>query len=127
MKYCYTLCTVLAVLSILINLSGGLPEAAAQNVDFPDTNLAAAVRDALNLGPTDPILQTDLAGLTQLIAHNVGVSNLTGLEQATGLTLLLLISNEISDINVLSGLTNLTELDFTPPLARFPNLANYSV
>ena len=126
MKYCYTLCTVLAVLSILINLSGGLPEAAAQNVDFPDTNLAAAV-DALNLGPTDPILQTDLAGLTQLIAHNVGVSNLTGLEQATGLTLLLLISNEISDINVLSGLTNLTELDFTPPLARFPNLANYSV
>ena len=111
MKYCYTLCIVLAVLSILINLSGGLPEAAAQNVDFPDTNLAAAVRDALNLGPTDPIPQTDLAGLTLLYADNAGISNLTGLEQATGLFGLNLHSNEISDINALSGLTNLRTLD----------------
>ena len=111
MKYCYTLCIVLAVLSILINLSGGLPEAAAQNVDFPDTNLAAAVRDALGIEATDPIPQTDLAGLTQLIAHNVGVSNLTGLEQATGLTWLSLFSNQISDLSALSGLTNLTLLN----------------
>ena len=111
MKYCYTLCIVLAVLSILINLSGGLPEAAAQNVDFPDTNLAAAVRDALNLGPTDPIPQTDLAGLTLLYADNAGISNLTGLEQATGLFGLNLHSNEISDISALSGLTNLGTLD----------------
>ena len=111
MKYCYTLCIVLAVLSILINLSGGLPEAAAQNVDFPDTNLAAAVRDALNLGPTDPIPQTDLAGLTHLNVFNAGISNLTGLEQATGLTWLSLFSNAISDISALSGLTNLTTLN----------------
>ena len=111
MKYCYTLRIVLAVLSILMNLSGGLPEAAAQNVDFPDTNLAAAVRDALGIEATDPIPQTDLAGLTQLIAHNVGVSNLTGLEQATGLTWLSLFSNQISDLSALSGLTNLTLLN----------------
>ena len=111
MKYCYTLCTVLAVLSILINLSGGLPEAAAQNVDFPDTNLAAAVRDALNLGATDPIPQTDLARLTLLSADNAGISNLTGLEQATSLTTLWLFSNQISDISALSGLTNLTSLN----------------
>ena len=110
MKYCYTLCIVLAVLSILINLSGGLPEAAAQNVDFPDTNLAAAVRDALNLGATDPIPQTDLAGLTLLSADNAGISNLTGLEQATGLTSLWLSFNQISDLGPLSGLTNLMTL-----------------
>ena len=110
MKYCYTLCAAVVVLSILLNLSGGLPEAVAQNVDFPDANLAAAVRDALDLGATDPIPQTDLAGLTYLTVFDAGISNLTGLEQATGLTTLWLGFNEISDISVLSGLTNLMDL-----------------
>ena len=97
----------MVVLSILINVSGGLPEAAAQNVDFPDSNLAAVVRGALGLGATDPIPQTNLAGLTQLEADNAGITNLTGLEQATGLTTLYLSSNQIVDVSPLSGLTNL--------------------
>ena len=97
----------MVVLSILINVSGGLPEAAAQNVDFPDSNLAAVVRGALGLGATDPIPQTALAGLTQLEADNAGITNLTGLEQATGLTTLYLRSNQIVDVSPLSGLTNL--------------------
>ena len=101
----------MVVLSILINVSGGLPEAVAQNVDFPDSNLAAVVRGALGLGATDPIPQTNLAGLTQLEADNAGITNLTGLEQATGLTTLYLRSNQIVDVSPLSGLTNLTWLD----------------
>jgi len=46
-KYCYRLIIVLVVLNILMNHNSGVPEAAAQDVHFPDTNLAAAVRKAL--------------------------------------------------------------------------------
>ena len=93
-----------------MNLIGGLPEAVAQTVNFPEANLAAAVRLALQLGPTDPIPQADLAGLTRLSVRLAEISDLTGLEQATGLTHLNLSFNQISDISALSGLTNLTEL-----------------
>ena len=110
MKYRLTLCTFFAMLSLLLNVTFWLPEAVAQNVDFPDSNLAAAVRGALGLGVTDPIPQTNLAGLTQLEADNAGITNLTGLEQATGLTTLYLSSNRIVDVSPLSGLTNLTFL-----------------
>lgn len=110
LKYRYAMCTVLTVLSILINLSSWLSEAAAQNVDFPDANLAAAVRDALNLDATDPITQTDLEGLVSLLARGAGIRDLTGLEMAINLTRLGLGSNQITDIRALSGLTNLTHL-----------------
>lgn len=119
----------MVVLSILINVSGGLPEAAAQNVDFPDSNLAAVVRGALGLGATDPIPQTALAGLTQLEADNAGITDLTGLEQATGLTTLYLRTNQIVDVSPLSGLTNLVFLDLgenrivdVSPLSGLTNL-----
>ena len=110
MKYRLTPCTFFAVLSLLLNVIGGLPEATAQDVDFPDSNLAAAVRGALGLGATDPIPQTALAGLTELVADNAGITDLTGLEHATGLTVLDISFNEISDVGGLSGLTNLTYL-----------------
>ena len=111
MKYCYRLMTVLVVLNILIHLKGGLPEAAAQPVNFPDANLAAAVRGVLNLGATDPIMQTDLAGLNRLVAQEAGIRNLTGLDAAMGLQVLGLRDNQISDLRPLSGLTNLSWLD----------------
>ena len=68
-----------------------------------------------------PITQAEMAGLTHLDAPNSNVSDLTGLEFATGLTHLDLgsvyvsgryvNSNDISDLSPLSGLTNLTELE----------------
>ena len=81
--------------------------AAAQNVAFPDANLAAAVRSALSLGATDPITETALAGLTTLTveARRVRtppysvvneVKDLTGLQHATGLTTLTITNNMIT-------------------------------
>lgn len=113
MKYCCRLITVLVVLNILINHNGVLPEAAAQDVHFPDTNLAAAVRKALNLGATDAITQTRLNALVDLPAHNAGIRALTGLESATSLQRLSLARNRIRDLRPLSGLTNLRWLDIS--------------
>ena len=53
---------------------------------IPDANLAAAVREALGLGPTDPISQKKFEVLESLNADNRDVKDLTGLEKAIGLT-----------------------------------------
>ena len=57
--------------------------ASAQNVDFPDANLAAAVRISLGLAEDADIPLTSLQELTQLHADNFEITNLIGLEKAT--------------------------------------------
>ena len=84
-----------------------IPDAVA----FRDTALEAAVRSALNLQATDPILPNELAALTTLSASNRGIVDLTGLEHATGLTDLTLSNNQIIDVLPLVGLTSLMQLN----------------
>ena len=81
-------------------------------VIFPDAGLAAAVRTALTLEDGMPIFPNKLAALTSLNAGSKGITNLTGLEGATGLTWLNLSSNSLSDISPLENLANLETLDF---------------
>jgi len=84
-----------------------IPE--SEEVTFADANLEAAVREALST-PEGPIYTHDLAELTSLNADARGISDLSGLEHATGLTELRLHVNQISDISPLAGLTNLAHL-----------------
>ena len=99
--------------------------ASAQNVDFPDANLAAKVRTALGLGAFDPIPQTSLQGLTSLHARKAEITDLTGLEAATGLQLLYIDRNQISDITPLGSLTNLTYLAlYNNPISDFAPLGS---
>ena len=86
-----------------------IPDAVA----FPDTALEEAVRTALGLSSTEPILPHDLAGLTTLSASSLGIVDLTGLEHATGLTDLTLSNNQIIDVLPLVELTGLTRLELT--------------
>ena len=86
-----------------------IPDAVA----FPDTALEGAVRTALTLSSTEPILPHVLAGLTNLSASGLGIVDLTGLEHATGLTDLTLSDNDIIDVLPLAGLTSLTSLTLT--------------
>ena len=89
-------------------------------VIFPDAGLEAVVRTALSLGNGVPILSNKLATLTEkLDASNRSITDLTGLEEATGLTELDLRVNLISDVSPLANLTNLAELhlDNNPPLS----------
>ena len=81
-------------------------------IDFPDKNLEAAIRQAINK-PKGDIQQTDLVGtgFTSLTATNANIADLTGLEYCTDLTWLALSVDGISDISVLASLTNLKELN----------------
>ena len=85
--------------------------ASAQNVDFPDANLAAAVRISLGLAEDADIPLTSLQELTQLHADNFEITNLIGLEKATRLTSLAIRDNPISDFAPLGSLINLTLLN----------------
>ena len=83
----------------------------ADVVSMPDRNLAAAVRKALGLKANAPITQQAMRRLTRLEARDSQIKNLTGLEHATQLTVLLLNKNQIRNISPLAGLTRLKRLD----------------
>ena len=99
-------------------------------VSIPDPNLAAAIREALALAPTENITQLDMLGLVGLDANDRQVTRLTGLEHATNLRGLNLRGNQISDISSLTKLIHLTTLSLDdnqiielPPLAKLTRLA----
>ena len=77
---------------------------------MPDANLRAAVRSALGIASDTNFSKDDLSTLTSLHAVQTRVTNLTGLEYATGLTTLVAWGNQISDVTPLQNLTNLTDL-----------------
>ena len=98
-------------------------------VHIPDSNLRAAVAEALGKSPNAPITVEDMESLTALGANNRNIKDLTGLQFATNLSKLFLKHNEISDLSPLQGLKNLTELEFSwtqvsdlSPLAGLLNL-----
>ena len=126
----------------LIVLSCWIPHlAAAQVVNMPDENLAALVRDELNLAPDAPITRQALRGLHHLddyrapnLKRESAIKDLTGLEHATNLQGAFLIYHDISDLGPLEGLTQLRRLwiggnpinDFSP-LAGLKQLRILSV
>ena len=88
-------------------------------MSIPDANLAAAIRETLGL-PTDAVITADaMLDLTWLEAPGKGITDLTGLEYATNLRVLVLhaaridsefLTNPISDISPLSALSQLEGL-----------------
>ena len=82
-------------------------------VEIPDTSLAAAVRETLDLEANESITEVGLQNLTTLDAQERNINDLSGLEHATQLTTLNLANNSISNISPLSRLTALTALDLS--------------
>ena len=78
---------------------------------IPDASLRDAFWEQLNLGAGEDFTQQQLRDVTTLESEMSGMSNLTGLEQATALTTLVLPGNEIASITPLQRLTNLTTLN----------------
>ena len=78
-----------------------------QVVDIPDRNLRVAVRESLNLPPGVPLTRAAIRSLTSLDAGDRGIVDLTGLEHATELTLLIIPRNQISDLAPIAALTKL--------------------
>lgn len=109
--------------------------AQAQVVTFPDPNLEAAVRDALQIYAPTNIYQTNLSSssFTNFSANGRGIVDLTGLEYATNLTTLQLQGNfgqsGLTDISILTNLRALTLLELAynrvtngSPVAGLTNL-----
>ena len=81
-------------------------------VRIPDANLAASIREALELAPDSPITQLDMLGLRRIYWRDPGrqITDLTGLEHAINLSSLGLHYNQIENITPLSKLTKLDNL-----------------
>ncbi len=96
----------------------------AKVVSIPDPNLAAAVRESLNMSSGESVTTHSILNLVELEALNRGIKSLTGLEHAVNLKEVdlggeyispsgsegYLNSNAISDLSPLEKLTNLEEL-----------------
>jgi internalin A len=93
-------------------INGGVTVNFTTTVNIPDDNLFAALKSALGIPPGEPAIEpNELISLTEFSAINAGITDLTGLEFATGvLTTLDLSNNSISDLSPLSGLFGLTDL-----------------
>ena len=100
-----------------IDITRVLPR--AKVVSLPDTNLAAAVQETLQLAPDTPLTTHTLLNLIRLNAPHREITDLTGLEYAQNLKALNLghhvwkNSNNISNLAPLKGLTHLTMLDLS--------------
>jgi hypothetical protein len=80
-----------------------------KEVTFPDSNLEAAIRDALKK-PTGDILTTELKKITNLHADGKGISNLEGIQYLVHLKGLYMDKNKIKDVSPLSSIVSLEEL-----------------
>lgn len=87
--------------------------ATAERVKFLDARLEAKVKDALLKEPASIITSVDMASLDSLEVFREGITDLKGLEFATGLTKLVLSENRIEDISPLAGLVKLTQLNLS--------------
>ena len=105
MKFLLSRFLVFAVAAVSL-----IPQASAQIVEIPDSNLRQAVREALELPDGTAITQQAMLQLTTLAAWDSSIADLTGLEYATNLEVLNLMNNRITDISLLANLTNLTHL-----------------
>ena len=88
-----------AVCLFVVSSLGIVGGVCGDEVNFPDPNLEAAIREAINK-PEGPITDEDLAGLTELDASNRGISDLTGIEHCINLQWLDLRGNQITDISL---------------------------
>jgi internalin A len=102
----------------------GLPATA----DFPDSNLEAAIRSALNK-PEGDLVTDDFAGLRRLDLQGLSVESLAGMEHAFDLRVLNLANNQVSDLSALADLVQLqrlflqnNQISDLAPLAALVNL-----
>lgn len=102
-------------------------------VTFPDAKLLFAIRLAINK-PAGDIYQSDLQAINSLRARDQNISNLSGLEYCTNLTLLDLDGNQVSDVSPLAPLARLTDLGLDnnkisdiSPLASLTNLSQLRI
>ena len=120
-----TVLTLTLVLTVLVQLSA--PPVQAE-VSIPDAELAAAIRETLELGEGTPITAAAMRNLTELDASRREIADLTGLSAAVNLTELNLWETAVSDVSALQNLTNLEALSLgntgVSDISALENLTN---
>jgi Leucine-rich repeat (LRR) protein len=101
--------STLVALGVVMAATLSLTPSAAQTVTFADSNLDAAVRQAISKS-SGPIDVSDLQGLTELQATDCQIVDLSGIQFCTDLERLWLGGNQIVGLQPLSGLTGLRHL-----------------
>ena len=81
-------------------------------VHFPDSNLRAAVAEALGKSINTPITAEEMGTLSELEAINRGIQDLAGMQFATNLSRFDVRENQISDLSPVAGLIKLQKLWF---------------
>lgn len=101
---------------------------------FPDSALADNIAVTLGKVPTDIVTQSDLDGITQVVAISAGIESIEGVEYLNSLSFLALLGNQIEDISPVAGLISLTYLNFSnnqisdvSSLAGLTNLTSLSL
>ena len=79
-------------------------------VHFPDSNLRAAIAEALGKSINASITAEEMKRFTMLNVSERGIRDLTGLQFATNLNRLELAWNQVSDLSPIAGLKSLTRL-----------------
>lgn len=80
-------------------------------VEIPDDELREIVMETLNVANPSAITTTSMAGITELNLSNSIVADLTGIEAAVNLEVLLGRNIEVADLSPLGSLTNLKRID----------------
>lgn len=80
-------------------------------VEIADGELSEILQETLNVSSADEITEERMAQITTLNLSNSIVADLSGLETATNLEVLLARDVDIADLTPLSDLTNLKEID----------------
>ncbi len=119
------------VMSFLLLLGMGgqhtLWAAPSDIVNIPDTNLKTLVNTSLGQAAGSDITQGQMASIITLNLNNSAISDLTGLEYATGLLDLRMSTNQVTNLEVLRSLTSLNYLALQGSNVtsdNFPDLAH---
>ena len=80
-------------------------------ISIPDANLAAAIRESLELPQRHRLTHLDMLALRKLAAAGREIADLSGLEHARNLKYLFLENNQIRDITAITELTSLGVLN----------------
>ena len=99
--------------AIFLVLITWLPENAAAQTPadwMPNAGLRRAVRQSLELADGEALTQAKMLDLVHLRAASKRISDLTGIEHATNLSIARFARNQISELEPLSGLTSLRTL-----------------
>ena len=100
---------LLGILVVIVWFPGCRQPSDGIVVNFPDSALDAAIRDAIGK-PKGDIHDHDLTRLWSLYAVDQGIASLEGIQYCTNLISLFLSKNQIVDISALANLTNVEVL-----------------